>query len=131
MRIKLNRDILKFSRMARADIGRRWILYIAAPAISPDVAADPFAPGNEPNPDTDTVIIGAGVFQQTKDAVQGEVTGDVITRKATLQVHPTYEPYFQRGYAVKVGQETGLFEILGVTTDTTRLVCTISLMARQ
>jgi len=75
--------------------------------------------------------MGIGLFQQTKDNIVDESTGLVIVRKATLQVHPTYEPYFQKAYAVKIGQEPGLFEIIGVTSDATRVVTTISLQSRQ
>ena len=130
MRIKVNRDILRLTRGARADLGRRFQLRIEQnPVANP--AADPLDPINEADHSLDTIIYGAGVFQITRDISSPQDAGSVVSRKATLLVHPSYEPYFQQAYAVKIGQEKGVFEVIGVNSDSTRMISTITLQARQ
>jgi len=131
VRIFSKRDLIRVTSQARAGISTRFRIRIENHPDNPAVAAAPYTSGSAaPDPVTDKLVYGAGVFSDKKDEIENEETGSARARRARLYCHVQYEVAFRKGYAVDIGSQKGSWDIVGVARDMTGSAITVYLLAR-
>lgn len=102
---------------------RIQILISNEPTNRNPAPADPYDKTNaEPPPENeDTVVYGAGSFEEQKVQDEFAELGKQIVRKAIVECHPMYEKPLLQGYALKVSGESGRWKIRAVKPDTVRM----------
>jgi hypothetical protein len=134
MRPFSRRALIQAQSAARNGLRIRFEIHIERPKpalVQNSGVVDLLANAQEPTATSDTLVLGSGVFEESRDTLETQDTGTVRLRRGTIACHARYKEAFESGYAVVIGGQRGVWNITGVVGDITQTQLTVYVQGRQ